>query len=521
MAMNVATPTEFPGEPGPQGAKALKPRPPTPAELAAKFPQLEIIELIGQGGMGVVYKARQKALDRLVALKLLAPDKEKDPQFAERFAREAKTLAQLNHPNIVTVHDFGETSGLFYLLMEYVDGLNLRQLLGQHQLTTKEALAIVPVVCDALQFAHDRGVVHRDIKPENVLLDKEGRVKIADFGIARILGRAADGESALGEKAVVGTPRYMAPEQMNCPLEVDHRADIYSLGVVLYELLTGELPKGKFEPPSKKVQIDVRLDEIVLRALENDPDRRYQTAEQFKTMVETVGEPPAGGKTGKKPAASKPTRVSWAALIAAMAAVTLILMAVFFFARHSRTPSSPTSADFRCRVFEADAEFVNSVVPLDTRESSTMPEDGSVRHGNLSSNPAEMAEISQDTLVSLLNNDAEGVALLTENRRKVPFVFWPRLAQAMSYAGTNGVGSLGGFVGVKSERGKLRLRLEYRLTHLHRSTVTSEIFYEGIAPQANRARVFLVPFTRTDGAARCLVAAFETGAAEQQDSATP
>jgi serine/threonine protein kinase len=140
--------------------------------------------------MGVVYKARQKTLNRFVALKLLAPERVRDAKFAERFAREAQALAALNHPHIVTVYDFGQAGGFYYLLMEFVDGVNLRQLLRARKFTPEEALAIVPPLCDALQFAHDRGIVHRDIKPENLLLNKAGRVKVADFGIAKMLARS-------------------------------------------------------------------------------------------------------------------------------------------------------------------------------------------------------------------------------------------------------------------------------------------------------------------------------------------
>jgi predicted Ser/Thr protein kinase len=236
--------------------------------------------------MGVVYRARQKTLDRVVALKLLAPERVSDPAFAERFAREAQALAKLNHPNIVTIHDFGEAGGFFYLLMEFVDGVNLRQAMKAGRFTPEQALAIVPPICEALQYAHEHGIVHRDIKPENLLLDRAGRVMIADFGIAKMLGEEA--VTGLAESQPAGTPQYMAPEQKD-HRRTDHRADIYSLGVVLYELLTGELPADKLEPPSCKVQIDVRLDEIVLRALEKAPELRYQTAGEFRTQVETIG----------------------------------------------------------------------------------------------------------------------------------------------------------------------------------------------------------------------------------------
>ena len=279
--------------------------PPTVEQIAKLFPQLEILELIGKGGMGAVYKARQKQLDRIVALKILPPSIDNEPAFAERFAREAKALAKLNHPNIVTLYEFGNVSGQFYFLMEFVDGVNLRQLLHAGRISPREALAIVPQICDALQFAHDQGIVHRDIKPENILLDRRGRVKVADFGLAKIVESrdAATGFSASGKTSenltdagkTMGTPNYMSPEQIIAPGEVDHRADIYALGVVFYQMLTGELPGKTISPPSSKVQIDVRLDEIVLRALEKNPELRYQQVSEVKTGVETIARTQLGG----------------------------------------------------------------------------------------------------------------------------------------------------------------------------------------------------------------------------------
>jgi serine/threonine protein kinase len=265
--------------------------PPSPEEIADRFPQFEIVECLGRGGMGVVYKARQKSLNRLVAIKILAPERGHESRFAERFAREAELLAKLNHPHIVTIHDFGisdsqpstlNSEPLCYLVMEFVDGVNLRDLLREGKLEPKQALAIVPPICEALQYAHDKGIVHRDIKPENLLLDREGRIKIADFGIAALMG--TEGEEA-------GTPPYMAPEQSGRSSGIDHRADLYALGVVLYEMLTGERPTTDLVAPSRKVQIDVRLDEMVLRALEKTPELRYQTAAEFRTVVETLAAP--------------------------------------------------------------------------------------------------------------------------------------------------------------------------------------------------------------------------------------
>ena len=293
VALNLATQTEITGETDPHGPSIPKPPPAPVSEIAKLFPQLEILECLGRGGMGAVYKARQPRLDRLVALKILSPEKQSDSKFAERFEREARTLARLHHPNIVTVYDFGGVQGNYYLLMEFVDGLTLRQLFQARKLSPAEALKIVPEICKALQYAHEQGIVHRDINPENILLDKQGRVKIADFGIAKMLGTEAGQQTLTGAKDVVGTPHYMAPEQIEKPTTVDHRADIYSLGVVFYEMLTGELPLGKFQPPSSKVQIDVRLDEVVLHALEKEPERRYQQASQVKTAVETIAASPS------------------------------------------------------------------------------------------------------------------------------------------------------------------------------------------------------------------------------------
>jgi serine/threonine protein kinase len=259
---------------------------PEPAELAKHFPQLEILVLLGQGGMGAVYKARQMKLDRLVALKILPPTWGQDPAFAERFTREARALARLSHPNIVSIHDFGESGGLFYFIMEFVDGASLRQVLLEGRLTPAESLKIVPQLCDALQYAHDEGLVHRDIKPENILLDRRGRVKIADFGLAKLVGTAPAQYTLTGSRQVMGTPHYMAPEQMEKPQTVDHRADIYSLGVVFYEMLTGELPLGRFAPPSHKAAVDGRLDDIVLRALAKEPRERYQKISELKADVD-------------------------------------------------------------------------------------------------------------------------------------------------------------------------------------------------------------------------------------------
>lgn len=261
---------------------------PEPKDIAELFPQLEILDILGHGGMGVVYKARQKSLDRMVALKILLHDPQRDHGFAQRFEREARSLAKLNHPNIVMIYDSGQAGDMYYFIMEYVDGSNLRQIMRKGSMQPAEALAIVPQLCDALAYAHEEGIVHRDIKPENILIDKKGRIKVADFGIAKLLARSDLDYTLTAPQQVIGTMHYMAPEQFERPQEVDHRADIYSLGVVMYEMLTGELPLGRFPLPSQKVQTDVRLDRIVIRALEKETSRRYQHVTDIKTDVQLI-----------------------------------------------------------------------------------------------------------------------------------------------------------------------------------------------------------------------------------------
>ncbi|MEO2090387.1 MAG: protein kinase, partial [Gemmataceae bacterium] len=262
--------------------------PPPPAEVNEFFPHLEVLELIGAGGMGAVYKARQPNLDRVVALKIVqSPTGDDDPVFAERFAREARAMARLDHPNIVTIHESGEAGGLPYMLMEFVDGITLRDAMENKILTTAESLAVIPQICDALDYAHRTGVVHRDIKPENILIDQTGRVKIADFGLAKLADPM--NVTLTRTRQAMGTPHYMAPEQWEKPNEVDHRADIYALGVVLYELLTGELPLGRFDLPSAKGKGNAKMDQVVLRALAKEPGQRYQHASDLKGALSGLG----------------------------------------------------------------------------------------------------------------------------------------------------------------------------------------------------------------------------------------
>ena len=287
-----------------------------PDSLRDHFPQLEILRVVGRGGMGVIYQARQTSLDRDVAIKVIDRTISSDKTFLDRFDREAKALARLSHPNIVAVYDYGRTSdGLAYLLMEYVHGLNLREALQSMSIDATYALEIMDAVAQALEFAHSKGVVHRDIKPENVLLSDDGRIKLADFGIAKINDAALPERKITATNQVLGTAHYLAPEQLTDRNEVDHRVDIYALGVILYELLTGNLPVGNFEPASRvNVQVSNAVDTVLLRALQQRPTARYQSVEEFRQALQscntgpvaTTFPPPATLVTGSMASASVP-----------------------------------------------------------------------------------------------------------------------------------------------------------------------------------------------------------------------
>ena len=277
-----------------EGTVEVRPPAPPPADAADPLVgksfaggRYRIESLLGVGGMGRVYRATQTALGRAVAVKILSPELASDEQFRRRFDREAGTLASLDHPNIVSVHDMGVEDGLPYIVMAIVVGregkpVSLRTLLDAGPLEEELCLRIVQQTCAALDYAHKKGVVHRDIKPGNILIDGEGHAKIADFGIARTKGLEAGAPALTTTGAVLGTLKYMAPEQLDDASAADPRSDLYSLGVVFYEMLTGHAPVGRFELPSEaRAGLDQRLDSIVDRALRRAAAQRYQSAEQL------------------------------------------------------------------------------------------------------------------------------------------------------------------------------------------------------------------------------------------------
>jgi len=258
--------------------------------MQAMLPQYQFECLLGRGGMGAVYKALQVSLDRLVAIKVLPGDliDDADSQFADRFKNEARTMAKLNHPSIVNVYDFGETqSGLLFIVMEFIDGTDAsKMIISQGRLPEDYALSITAHVCDALNYAHRNGVIHRDIKPANILINMQGEVKVADFGLAK---QSDAGQSGLTKtNMAMGTPDFVAPEALIPGIPLDGRADLYAIGVMLYQMLTGEIPRGIWTLPGKKLGTDPRFDAIITKAMQTDRDHRYQSAADLRRDLDTI-----------------------------------------------------------------------------------------------------------------------------------------------------------------------------------------------------------------------------------------
>lgn len=269
--------------------KSSQAAPVSPEEIEFQLEDISVIRLLGSGGMGAVYLARQLPLNRLVAIKVLTPHRAEDPISEERFLREARALARLHHPRIVSLYDVGRMGQTWFIMMEYVEGASLRELINQDRLSPAEALRLVPQICDAMQYAHDQGVVHRDIKPENILIDQSGQVKIADFGLVKLVGEVTPDNITLTDPGLrMGTVGYMAPEQCSSTCGVDHRADIYALGVIFYELLTGKRPTPDYTPPSRITEVDSRVDRVIACSLKESPDDRFQQASLMKDAIDRL-----------------------------------------------------------------------------------------------------------------------------------------------------------------------------------------------------------------------------------------
>lgn len=285
---------------------------PDAATLSSLFPGYDIECLIATGGMGAVYRAVQRSLDRVVAIKILPREFGADPSFRESFEAEAKAMAKLNHPNLIGVFDFGEVDGMLFIIMEFVSGGSLYHHAYGRAMDGITAAQMVSAVCDGLAHAHEHGILHRDIKPANILLDNQTRPKIGDFGLARVIGKQVEA----GE-TVYGTPHYTAPEVVSHPGSVDARADIFSIGVMLHELLTGKLPANDPRPPSAICGCDTRFDAIVKRATNPLPNLRYLNAasmsKDLKGLLEALlaskaraSVAPGANRPGARPAGAAP-----------------------------------------------------------------------------------------------------------------------------------------------------------------------------------------------------------------------
>jgi serine/threonine protein kinase len=252
--------------------------PPPMEEVAALLPEFQFLSLIGVGGMSVVYLARQTSSGGLVAIKVMPPPYEDQIEDAERFIREAETMSRLVHPHIVAVFECGQTSeGHLFLVMEYVEGADLHRVIRSGKVNAGNAYGLIDQLCDAVQYAHDQGVAHRDIKPANILITTDGQVKMADFGLARDLADTTVADDGYG------TPDYAAPERYIAGAVVDHRADIYSLGVVIHEMLTGETPRQAARHGGAK--LPDAFTGVMSKCLMIDPARRYQSAREVKSAL--------------------------------------------------------------------------------------------------------------------------------------------------------------------------------------------------------------------------------------------
>lgn len=275
-------------------------------EVARLFPNFEILGLIACGGMGAVYHAIQTSLDRPVAIKILPREFSTDDEFRAGFESEAKAMAKLNHPNLIGVYDFGEAEGMLFIVMEYVAGKSLYHAAHGCAVEQADALAIVIGTCHGLAHAHEYGILHRDIKPSNILLDGQTNPKIGDFGLARALERKIEE----GEQ-IFGTPGYTAPEVLQPPFAIDQRADIFSVGVMLHELLTGHLPDADPRPASQICGCNHRLDAVILRATHSNPARRYASAMELARELGVIAALPTRTmRTGAASAHPAPKGVS-------------------------------------------------------------------------------------------------------------------------------------------------------------------------------------------------------------------
>ena len=345
---------------------------PEPSDLAPLFPAYEIEGLIATGGMGAVYCAVQKSLDRTVALKILPMEFSKDAAFCKGFETEAKAMARLNHPNLIGVYDFGEVNGMLYIVMEFVPGKSIYHSAHALAIDPAEVIRLISSICDGLAHAHENGIIHRDIKPSNILLDLNAQPKIGDFGLARPIERKVEE----GEE-IFGTPHYTAPEVVDAPRTVDYRADIFSVGVMLHELLTGKLPANDPRPASVIARCDIRFDAIIRRATQPSPATRYSSAEEMAKDLQAIGKPsgpkPHGAGGPPRPTARRPGQAATRKKSSSFPGILMFLLAIGiggYSFNHFRKSRSPQLVIIK----EPSAKLPSQPAPTPEPEPSPEPE---------------------------------------------------------------------------------------------------------------------------------------------------
>ena len=324
--------------------------PPTPEELAPLFPGYQVNRLIACGGMGAVYEAIQISLDRAVAIKILPQEFTSDDSFRIAFETEAKAMARLNHPNLIGVYDFGEVNDMLFIIMEYVPGISLFHAADGQPILQEEVAPLLISICRGLAHAHENGIIHRDIKPANILLNHDNEPKIGDFGLARPLER----QSQEGED-IFGTPGYTAPEVIRFPQSVDHRSDIFSIGVLLHELLTGMLPEADARPASAICNCDPRFDAVIRKATHPIPSERYHDAHEIASEIARIQttarprvlqtSPPPGGNPRIPRTARPPARKSNHLKITLILVLLFAIGAVAYLYDQKSTPEQAESAN--------------------------------------------------------------------------------------------------------------------------------------------------------------------------------
>ncbi len=354
-----------------------------------------VIEQLGSGGMATVFKAYHASLDRYVAIKVLHPAFKADPQFFERFKREARIVANLEHPNIIPVYDFNEHNGEPYLVMRFVEGDTLKPQMKGQPMPAKDILQLMRPVCQALNYAHNQGVLHRDIKPSNIMVTSDGSIFITDFGLARMVQA---GESTLSQDMMVGTPQYISPEQAQGMSELDGRTDIYSLGVVLFEMLTGRVPFHADTPfatvhdhiytplplPSSiNPDIDPAVERMLLKALSKEPEDRFATAADLLESLEgTLGAKIASAPTvvAAPDATVTPKRSglpwwAWAAGAVLILCLVGAMVTGLLFVRSRRNRQLPNDQPVSGQVADSDRPVDGGQPPLSDNQRDQPPQD--------------------------------------------------------------------------------------------------------------------------------------------------